>query len=151
MARGDNFRGKKPLGSGRKKGQVSQHTALTRSFIQGFLDRNSDEVQKLFDRVAKEEPATALRLFVDLCEFTLPKLARSDIRIAVHQDIADYTDEQLLTISQVEPHAITDQRVIDASLQEPAGGEGGSPSQAGARKKRARQKAPHPVRRVHKH
>ena len=64
---------------GRKPGTPNKVTAEAKSLFGAFHDANRDRVQALWDAVAEKDPAVALRLFVDMAEFHVPKLARTEL------------------------------------------------------------------------
>jgi hypothetical protein len=65
--------------AGRPKGVPNKATAAVRDAISGFVDGKADQVQELWERVAKRDPAKALEIYAKLAEFVLPKLSRSTI------------------------------------------------------------------------
>src|SRR5487761_1782055 len=149
MPTGAHLRGKaRTPGSGRRPGQVNKVTAVTRQFFQKLLDDNGDKIQGWLNRIARRDPEKALRLLVDVAEYCLPKLARSDTHVHVHRDLGDYTDDDLQVLAQQEPHALSDQRILDAAV--PAGGPGGAGGAPRARPTRRGEKKPRLVRRVRK-
>lgn len=109
---------RKKTGGGSRKGIPNKATALTREFIQGFLDQNAGRIQNLFDRVAKKEPREALKLITDLCEFALPKLARVETTMTVRKELKDFTDDEIIAIL-TERNA---QRVKPGETRDPAAG-----------------------------
>jgi hypothetical protein len=66
-------------GPGRPKGTPNKATAVVRDAISSFVEGNADQVQELWERVAKKDPAKALEIYAKLAEFSLPKLSRSTI------------------------------------------------------------------------
>ncbi|MGH9641233.1 MAG: hypothetical protein ACRD3Q_02280 [Terriglobales bacterium] len=69
----------KKTGGGSRKGSPNKATSGVREAFTLFVENNSGKAQKLFDRVAKDDPAKALDLLARLAEFVVPKLARSEI------------------------------------------------------------------------
>lgn len=65
--------------AGRPKGTPNKATADVRAVFAAFVERNAEQAQELFDRVAKRQPAKALDLLARLSEFVLPKLARTEL------------------------------------------------------------------------
>lgn len=65
---------------GRGKGVPNKATANAREAIALFIDGNAHKLQGWLDKVAKEEGAkAAIACFVDLVEFHVPKLARTEV------------------------------------------------------------------------
>ena len=65
-------------GCGRPKGSPNKITAVSRELVQAFLNKNMPKAQALFDRIARKQPGLALRLLIDMSEFCVPKLARTE-------------------------------------------------------------------------
>lgn len=65
---------------GRSKGTPNKITNDMRRVFQDLIENNIDQLQELFDRTAKENPAKALELYLRLSEFVIPK-AKADIDI----------------------------------------------------------------------
>lgn len=74
-------RGTKPpnAGKGRKKGVPNKATRDVRAAVAEIAQSNVDNVQKWLSRVAKKQPARALQLYLDLIEYHIPKLARTEL------------------------------------------------------------------------
>lgn len=73
--------GKKPpaAGKGRTKGVPNKATAKAREAIAMLADGNADRLQGWLDDIAADEkqgPAVAFKLFMDVLEYHVPKLAR---------------------------------------------------------------------------
>jgi hypothetical protein len=64
--------------AGRPKGSANKATTAVREVFAQFVEVNAANVQALFDRVAKDDPAKALDLLARLSEFVIPKLARTE-------------------------------------------------------------------------
>lgn len=67
------------LGPGRPKGLVNEATLRGREAIGRFVDQNASRLEGWLDRVAKEDPAEAFKLFQSVVEYHIPKLARSEM------------------------------------------------------------------------
>ena len=70
----------KPRGSSRK-GIPNKATSMAREAIAQFVDNNADRLQTWLDDIASDEkqgPAVAFRLFLDVVEYHVPKLARHE-------------------------------------------------------------------------
>lgn len=74
-------KGHKPYsGAGRPKGAVSKTTANAREAIARFVDGNADRVQQWLDEIYENDgPKAAWDCFVDVIEFHVPKLARTEL------------------------------------------------------------------------
>lgn len=72
-------KGKKP-GPGRPKGLPNKATQNAREAIGRFIDGNVDRVNGWLDQIEAQEGAKeAMRAYVDLLEFHVPKLARTEL------------------------------------------------------------------------
>ena len=68
------------LAKGRPKGQQNTVTVEVKRNFQHLFDDNITSVQEWLDRVAKDNPAKALELFLKLAEFVVPK-AKQEIEL----------------------------------------------------------------------
>ena len=59
---------------GRPPGVVGKSVKEMREFWQIFLDKNSDTMQELLERIALEDPAKAFDLYLKAQQFIMPKL-----------------------------------------------------------------------------
>jgi hypothetical protein len=66
-------------GRGRPPGSQNKATQVAKQAIADFLENNAPKVQKLFDQVAKKNPARALELYDKFAEYVLPKLTRTTL------------------------------------------------------------------------
>jgi hypothetical protein len=66
-------------GIGRKPGTRNQITLSMRDMMQDFCILNLAHAQELYDRLAKREPGKALQILTNLCDFVLPRLARTEV------------------------------------------------------------------------
>lgn len=65
---------------GRKAGVPNKATTDAREAINRLIDGNTDRLQDWLDTIAAEKgPEAAWNCFVDLLEFGVPKLARTEI------------------------------------------------------------------------
>lgn len=65
---------------GRPAGAPNKATANAREAIARFVDGNSERLQGWLDQIAAEEgPQAAFKCVVDLLEFHVPKLARTEL------------------------------------------------------------------------
>jgi hypothetical protein len=72
--------GGKP-GPGRKPGVPNKSTTLAREAIAKLVDGNADRLQGWLDAIAKDEkhgPMVAWRCMMDVLEYHIPKLARTE-------------------------------------------------------------------------
>lgn len=74
--------GRKPppnAGKGRAKGVPNKATAAAREAIGRFVDGNADRLQEWLDAIAETDgPKAAFQCFMDVVEYHVPKLARSE-------------------------------------------------------------------------
>ena len=66
-------------GSGRPKGSPNKATANAREAIAAFVDGNAPRLAGWLDEIAADDPAAAFRCFMDVVEYHVPKLARTEI------------------------------------------------------------------------
>jgi hypothetical protein len=67
------------IGAGRPKGSPNKSTAIAREAIAKLADGNADRLQGWLDQIAADEkqgPSVAFKLFMDVLEYHVPKLAR---------------------------------------------------------------------------
>jgi hypothetical protein len=75
---------------GRPKGSVNKVTARVRNMVADVLDSKAPEIIDWISRVALYEPAQAARLYLDLMEFAVPKLARTELTAEVRGKLGHY-------------------------------------------------------------
>lgn len=64
---------------GRQKGTPNKSTALAREAIARFVDGNAEKLQGWLDEIAETEgPKAAFECFMDVVEYHVPKLARTE-------------------------------------------------------------------------
>ena len=67
------------LPKGRKPGQLNRDTRTLKLAIADFLQHNQHRLQAWLDRIEEEKgPVEAWRMFADLIEYKMPKLARTE-------------------------------------------------------------------------
>lgn len=67
-------------GKGRPKGSLNKSTMNAREAIARFVDGNSVKLQGWLDAIAKENgPLAATKVFIDLIEYHVPKLNRTEV------------------------------------------------------------------------
>jgi hypothetical protein len=64
---------------GRKKGVPNKITSDIREILKSILDHKAPEAEKWLEKTAKEDPARALDLMLRICEYHIPKLARTEV------------------------------------------------------------------------
>lgn len=72
----------KPKTGGRQKGAPNRTTLQAREAIAQLVDGNADRLQDWLDRIADDEkhgPAVAFKLLMDVMEYHIPKLARTEM------------------------------------------------------------------------
>ena len=62
-----------------RKGSPNKATAAAREAIARFVDGNAGRLQGWLDKIAVDDPKTAYQLFMDVVEFHVPKLARTEL------------------------------------------------------------------------
>lgn len=73
-------KGKRQKTGGRQKGTPNKATLAARESIGMLIDGNVDKIQGWLDEIERNEGAlAAFRCFVDLLEFSVPKLARTEV------------------------------------------------------------------------
>ena len=70
-------RRKRAKTGGRQKGTPNRITLKVREAIAELTHDNVEQVQVWLERVAEKNPAEAIRLWIQIVEFTLPKLRAS--------------------------------------------------------------------------
>lgn len=65
-------------GPGRPKGVPNKSTQIVREAIANLLERNAPQMDKWLNEVAQDDPYKALDLMNKLCEYHIPKLARTE-------------------------------------------------------------------------
>ena len=95
-------------GPGRPKGALNKITRDIRTALRDLAEGNAHRVQKWLDRVAQNDPAEALRLWLALLRFVTPTLQAAAIADVTPKSmshrLAAMTDEELiLAIKQSAP------------------------------------------------
>lgn len=65
--------------TGRAKGVANKATTKVREAIAVFADANVEKLQGWLDRVATDDPKSAITLYKDIIEYHIPKLARTEV------------------------------------------------------------------------
>ena len=98
-------RGPKPgqakgnAGKGRVKGTPNKSTANAREAIARFVDGNAERLQEWLDQIAVTDgPKDAFRCLMDVMEYHVPKLARTEL---VGKDGGDlFAPDQVLRMAE---------------------------------------------------
>lgn len=70
----------KTPGSGRKKNTPNKSTANAREAIAAFVNKQSERLESLLERIEEEQgPKAAWQCIMDLVEYHVPKLARTEV------------------------------------------------------------------------
>ena len=69
-------------GPGRPPGQRNYATLQGREAIAMFVDNNAERLGGGLDAIAKENPKAAFDAFMSVVEYHIPKLARSEVKVA---------------------------------------------------------------------
>jgi hypothetical protein len=99
---------KRPKTGGRQRGTPNRVTADLRQALRDLAEGNANCVQGWLDRVAEDDPAEALRLWLALLRFVTPTLqaaAFADLTPPKSVRLATLTDEQLLEAIVQSPQA----------------------------------------------
>lgn len=92
--------GKGTPGPGRGKGTPNKTTTLAREALARFVDGNADKLAGWLDEIYEQEgPEKAFKCFVDLIEYHVPKLARTE-----HVGDGGGAIQQNLSVSFVKPN-----------------------------------------------
>jgi hypothetical protein len=70
-------KGHKKLG-GKKKGTPNKATSDIKVAYKNLIENNLDNISLWLEEVANKNPDRALSILIDLSEFVLPKLARTE-------------------------------------------------------------------------
>lgn len=70
---------KPPNSGGSRKGCPNKATKTAREAFSKLLDGNIDKLQQWLDLLAERDPLQAFRCVLDMAEFAVPKLARTEI------------------------------------------------------------------------
>lgn len=71
---------KVPNSGGSRKGRPNKATANAREAIARLVDNNADRLQEWLDQIADEQgPEKAFRCLMDVLEYHVPKLARTEL------------------------------------------------------------------------
>lgn len=65
-------------GPGRPRGVANKLTQQTRAVLVELASANAHRAQEWLDQVARDDPATALALYLRLLEYAVPKPQRAD-------------------------------------------------------------------------
>lgn len=65
--------------AGSRKGRPNKATKETREAFKALIEANVGKMDGWLQKAAKKNPAAALALIVDMAEFVLPKLQRTEL------------------------------------------------------------------------
>lgn len=71
--------------NGRPKGVQNKVTKETREAFRTLVENNTDKFQGWLDKVAEKNPAKAFELVMNLSEFILPKLSRTEVKAEIEE------------------------------------------------------------------
>lgn len=88
-------------GKGRKPGVPNKATANARAAIGAFVDKNTGRLQKLLDKIERVDgPLAAWKCIVDMIEYHVPKLSRTEhtgkVQHSVAQELSDDELEKII-------------------------------------------------------
>jgi len=96
-------------------------TADVRAVIRTFAESYADKLPTWIDRVAEEDPARAVELFLRACEYVLPKLGRHEVTGLDGRPLGPVVPVVEVVISGPAP------RIIDGEAGAVTGDAGGQP------------------------
>jgi hypothetical protein len=103
------FGAKRVKTGGRAKGTPNRVTADVRAALRDLAEGNAGRVQEWLDRVAEENPAEALRLYLGLCRYVVPVLSAAAIADITpkspHEQLTKLSSEELMSIVLNSPEA----------------------------------------------
>ena len=102
-------KGGKRNGAGRPKGTPNKATTETRELFNNLVYNNSSRMQTLLDRVAEDNPAKAVELFIKMSEFVLPKLRSTELI----QDTAPINNLKIEIIDTLTPLASSELKIVE--------------------------------------
>ncbi|SRR5260221_811696 len=70
---------KKGESRGRPKGTPNKSTAIVKDTIALIVNKQIEKVNKILDKVAKDDPARFVEIVLKLSEFVAPKLSRQEV------------------------------------------------------------------------
>jgi len=65
--------------NGRPKGSKNKNTAVVRQAFQNLVEMNLDNMSLWLANVAADNPEKAFKLLIDLSEYVLPKMSRTEL------------------------------------------------------------------------
>lgn len=72
---------KKGEAKGKPKGALNHTTRDIKEAYQLLIEKNLDNLSKWLNEIAVKDPARAINIILDLSEYVIPKLARSDFNL----------------------------------------------------------------------
>ena len=74
-------KGKSGNPNGRKKGVPNKDTEIIREAISDIVAGNIENIQKWLDDIAGDDPSKAMNLLLQLMEYKIPKLSRTEMKL----------------------------------------------------------------------
>jgi len=72
---------------GRKQGTPNKVTTDIREAYQKLIEKNINKFDKWIDEVATKDPAKALTIIIELSEFIVPKLSRTELNSKIKNEL----------------------------------------------------------------
>lgn len=69
------------LGQGRPKGRMNRSTEMAKLTLARVADKGLNNINEDIEKIRKENPAEAARLYIKLLEFVVPKLKAVDMKV----------------------------------------------------------------------
>lgn len=90
-------------GPGRTKGVPNKSTAIAREAIARFVDGNAQRLEGWLDQIAEQDgPKAAFQCFMDVVEYHVPKLARTEVTGAAGGPVQVQAQPDLSRLSDAE-------------------------------------------------
>lgn len=91
--------------NGRPVGAVNKSTAKARMAIAELVDANADRLMGWLERVAEDNPKDAIRAWIDICEYHIPKLQRVESKIE-HSGTVEVSQAMRSAIENLPPNVL---------------------------------------------
>ena len=78
--------------SGKPVGALSAKTLLGREAIAKFVDGNAERLNEWLDAIAQDSPKDAFNCFMQVVEYHIPKLQRSEVDLTVKKQSMTYEE-----------------------------------------------------------
>lgn len=110
-------------GAGRKVGTPNKANREIREVISSLVNNRADNLPDWLDRIAKDDPARALELYLKMTEYVLPKLSRTEhtggsVSISIKSILADINGRSagLPDLSEIEEAQGWEGKLIDEKI-----------------------------------